>query len=183
MRQSSFNNMGCPIAGALEHFGDWWSLLIMRDALDGFTRFDEFQENLGIAPNILTRRLKSLTAAGLLERRQYSERPARYEYLLTESGRDLGPVIVALYLWGIKHTDLDHHSVVLVDQDSGAEIEPVYVDRRSGRPLREIRAVFAAGRAATDQMRRRHDPETKAALRDRALRSGARQHSEHGETR
>ena len=73
MRQSSFNNMGCPIAGALENVGEWWSLLIMRDALDGFTRFDEFEENLGIAPNILTRRLKSLTEAGLLERRQYSD--------------------------------------------------------------------------------------------------------------
>jgi len=99
---------------------------------------------------------------------RHSDRPARYEYLLTESGRDLGPVIVALYSWGIKHTHLDNRSVVLLDQDSGTEIEPVYIDRRSGKPLRDINAVFTAGPAATDQMRRRHDPDTKAALRDRA---------------
>jgi len=99
---------------------------------------------------------------------RHSDRPARYEYLLTESGRDLGPVIVALYSWGIKHTHLYNRSVVLLDQDSGTEIEPVYIDRRSGKPLRDINAVFTAGPAATDQMRRRHDPDTKAALRDRA---------------
>ncbi|WP_433716554.1 winged helix-turn-helix transcriptional regulator [Nocardia sp. CA-084685] len=69
------------------------------DALDGFTRFDEFEANLGIAPNMLTLRLRALSDDGLLERVQYSTKPARYEYIVTEKRRDLRPVIVALYLW------------------------------------------------------------------------------------
>ncbi len=72
--------MLCPIARSLERVGEWWSMLIMRDALYGMTRFDEFQTSLGIAPNMLTRRLTALVEAGLLERRLYNERPPRYEY-------------------------------------------------------------------------------------------------------
>ena len=71
--------MPCPIARSLERVGEWWSMLIMRDALHGFTRFDEFQRSLGIAPNMLTRRLNALVDAGLLERRRYSEHPPRDE--------------------------------------------------------------------------------------------------------
>jgi DNA-binding HxlR family transcriptional regulator len=69
MRHKSFGNMQCPIARSLERVGEWWSILILRDAFHGLSRFDEFQENLGIAPNMLARRLKSLVEAGLLERR------------------------------------------------------------------------------------------------------------------
>ena len=83
MRRKSFGNMQCPIARSLERVGEWWSILILRDASLGLTRFDEFQESLGIAPNILTRRLKALVEAGLLERRRYSERPPRDEYVLS----------------------------------------------------------------------------------------------------
>ena len=70
MQHKSFEKMACPIARSLERVGEWWSMLIMRDALHGLTRFDEFQTSLGIAPNMLTRRLNSLVDAGLLERRQ-----------------------------------------------------------------------------------------------------------------
>ncbi len=80
--------MTCPIARSLEHVGEWWSILILRDAFRGVTRFEGFRDSLGIAPNILTRRLKALVAAGLLERRRYCERPPRDEYVLTERGRD-----------------------------------------------------------------------------------------------
>src|SRR5215467_13227165 len=72
MRRKSFGDMQCPIARSLERVGEWWSMLILRDASLGLTRFDEFQESLGIAPNILVRWLKSLVEAGLLERRRYS---------------------------------------------------------------------------------------------------------------
>src|SRR5213083_2592258 len=89
----------CPIARGLCRVGDAWSMLILRDAGAGATRFDQFQKNLGIAPNILTRRLAALTEAGLLERRRYSERPPRYEYVLTARGRDFRPVVVALFAW------------------------------------------------------------------------------------
>ncbi|HMF59403.1 MAG TPA: helix-turn-helix domain-containing protein, partial [Vicinamibacterales bacterium] len=74
--------MRCPIARSLERVGEWWSILILRDALRGSTRFDQFQRHLTIAPNILTRRLRALVDAGLLERTLYSERPPRYEYIL-----------------------------------------------------------------------------------------------------
>ncbi len=87
MQRKSFGNMPCPIARSLERVGEWWSILILRDALHGFTRFDEFQKSLGIAPNMLTRRLNALVEAGLLERRRYSEHPPRDEYLPTARGR------------------------------------------------------------------------------------------------
>jgi DNA-binding HxlR family transcriptional regulator len=94
----------CPIARTLEIVGEWWSLLIIRDALFGATKFDAFKAT-GIADNILTIRLKKLTEAGILERRLYQERPARYEYVLTEKGRSLGPVVLALRTWGKQWTD------------------------------------------------------------------------------
>ena len=77
MQRKSLARMPCPIARSLERVGEWWSMLIMRDALHGYRRFDEFQESLGIAPNMLTRRLKGLVDAGLLERRRYSDHPPR----------------------------------------------------------------------------------------------------------
>jgi DNA-binding HxlR family transcriptional regulator len=78
MQRKSFDQMPCPIARSLEHVGEWWSILILRDALHGLTRFDQFQKSLGIAPNMLARRLNALVAAGLLERRRYSERPPTF---------------------------------------------------------------------------------------------------------
>lgn len=103
MRRKSFSEMSCPVARGLERVGEWWSILILRDALLGATRFDQFAKSLEIAPNMLTRRLQSLVAAGLLERRRYSEHPPRDEYILTAAGRDFQPVIVALYTWGNRH--------------------------------------------------------------------------------
>ena len=96
MQRKSFARMVCPIARSLERVGEWWSILILRDALHGLTRFDQFQKSLGIAPNMLARRLDALVDAGLLQRRQYSERPPRYEYVLTARGQDFRPVLVAL---------------------------------------------------------------------------------------
>src|SRR5947199_5754717 len=103
MHRKSFADMTCPIARTLEHVGEWWSMLILRDAFAGTKRFDDFQQSLGIAPNMLTRRLAALVAAGLLERRPYSERPRRDEYILTERGRDFKPVLVELVAFGNKH--------------------------------------------------------------------------------
>ncbi|MGW4125295.1 winged helix-turn-helix transcriptional regulator [Nocardia sp. NPDC004711] len=168
MRRTSFETMGCPIAGALEHVGDWWTLLIMRDALDGFSRFDEFGYNLGIAPTMLTRRLNTLLESGLLERRQYHDAPARFEYMVTEKGRDLVPVLVALYGWGRKHADASEPSVVLVDRETGGEIVPDLVDADTCRPLSSVNLAFLAGPGADDRMRERLDPDRRAARRRRA---------------
>lgn len=171
MQRSGFDTMGCPIAGALEQVGEWWTLLILRDALDGFTRFDEFERNLGIAPNMLTRRLKSLVDGGLLERRQYSDRPTRYEYFATARCRELSPVIVALYAWGNRHIEHEDREVVLVDAD-GETIDPVFVDRRTGLTLAESKAHFVAGPAASAIMRDRQDPEKRRSRRSRARSVG-----------
>src|SRR5471032_3104174 len=103
MQRTSFEEMACPIARSLERVGEWWSILILRDAFAGKSRFDDFQTSLGIAPNMLTRRLKSLVESGLLERRRYNEKPARFEYVLTEKGRDFRPVLWSLIAWGNKH--------------------------------------------------------------------------------
>src|ERR1700751_4538620 len=100
MQRKSFEKMSCPIARSLERVGEWWSMLIMRDALHGMRRFDEFQKSLGIAPNMLARRLEALVEAGLLERRRYSEHPPRDEYVPTARGRDFRPVLIPVVAWG-----------------------------------------------------------------------------------
>jgi len=156
MRRKSFGDMQCPIARSLERVGEWWSMLILRDASLGLTRFDQFQESLGIAPNILTRRLKSLVEAGLLERSRYSERPPRYEYVLTQAGRDFRPVLWAFVAWGNKHFAPEGASVVVVDSKTGAQADPILVDSKSGRPLTPPAFRSAAGPAADARTRRRH---------------------------
>jgi DNA-binding HxlR family transcriptional regulator len=103
MRRKSFAEDRCPVARTLDRVGDPWSILILRDAGFGSTRFDQFEASLGIAPNMLTRRLESLVAAGMLERRPYSEKPLRHEYVLTEQGRDFQPVLNALKGFGERH--------------------------------------------------------------------------------
>jgi DNA-binding HxlR family transcriptional regulator len=127
--------MQCPIARSLERVGEWWSILILRDALNGLKRFDEFQRSLDIAPNILTRRLRALVESGLLERRLYNERPPRYDYVLTESGRDFRPVVIALLAWGNRHFTPEGRAVTLVDRETGLEADPILVDAVSGRPM------------------------------------------------
>ncbi|MFT8243400.1 winged helix-turn-helix transcriptional regulator [Roseomonas sp. BN140053] len=155
MQRKSFSGMQCPIARSLEHVGEWWSILILRDAFNGLRRFDEFQTSLGIAPNMLTRRLKGLVESGLLERRRYSERPPRDEYLLTERGRDFRSVTLALLAWGNKHLTPEGISIQLVNRDTGAVAEPVLVDRVSGRPVTDPVFRTVPGPAADAGTRQR----------------------------
>src|SRR5258708_10974220 len=135
MQRKNFGNTECPVARSLERVGEWWSILILRDAFHGLTRFDEFQKSLDIAPNMLTRRLNALVEAGLLKRHRYSKHPPRDEYRLTPRGRDFRPVIVALLAWGNKHFSPEGASVLLVDALTGVAADPMLVDRRTGRPL------------------------------------------------
>ena len=143
MQRKSFGNMACPVARSLERVGEWWSILILRDALRGMTRFDQFQKSLGIAPNMLSRRLNALVAAGLLERRRYSEHPPRDEYVLTARGRDFRMVTVALLTWGNRHFAPEGPSVLLVD-------------RKTGRPITEAGHRYVAGPAAGARVRKRY---------------------------
>lgn len=148
MQRKSFGEMQCPIARSLERVGEWWSMLILRDAFAGLTRFDGFQKSLDIAPNILTRRLGALVEEGLLERQLYCEKPPRYAYRLTECGRDFRPVLLALLAWGNKHFAPEGASVVLVDADTGAQADPVLVDQVTGIPIGEQHHVVATTRQA-----------------------------------
>jgi DNA-binding HxlR family transcriptional regulator len=167
MQRKSFGETQCPVARSLERVGEWWSILILRDAFYGVTRFDQFQKSLRIAPNMLTRRLNALVEGGLLERRRYSERPPRDEYVLTERGRDFRPVLLSLLAWGNKHFAPEGRSVLLVDAETGAEADPVLVDRKSGRPIAGPAYRIAPGPAAGEDMRRRL-----AARRDNAAPAG-----------
>ena len=155
MQRKSFGSMTCPIARGLERVGEWWSILILRDAFAGLTRFDEFQKNLGIAPNMLTRRLNALVDAGLLERRRYSEHPPRDEYLLTERGRDFRPVLLAMLAWGNRHFTPEGASIQIVDARTGKVAEPILVDRATGRPIADPDYKLAAGPAASEAVERR----------------------------
>jgi DNA-binding HxlR family transcriptional regulator len=103
MKRKSYSAMDCPVALSLERVGDWWNILLIRNAFLGESRFDQFQKSLAIAPNTLTRRLNGLVDSGIFERRLYCEKPPRYEYHLTECGRDFGPVLRALLRWGEAH--------------------------------------------------------------------------------
>ena len=155
MRRKSFSKMQCPVARSLERVGEWWSILILRDAMHGLTRFDQFEESLGISPTMLTRRLSGLVKAGLLERQRYSERPPRYEYVLTERGRDFRSVIVAMQVWGNKHFAPEGASVLLVNAKTGAVADPVMVDRKSGAPLAGADFILTPGPAAGASTRRK----------------------------
>jgi DNA-binding HxlR family transcriptional regulator len=155
MQRKSYGNMKCPIARSLERVGEWWSILILRDAFYGLRRFDEFQKSLGVAPNMLVRRLNALVESGLLERCRYSEHPPRYEYLLTERGRDFRPVLLALLAWGNRHFAPEGPAVQLVNTRTGALVEPVLVDRDTGELIagRDFSAVPGPG--ADDGVRRK----------------------------
>jgi DNA-binding HxlR family transcriptional regulator len=156
MQHKSLSHSGCPIARSLEHVGEWWTILILRDAFTGVSRFDDFQTSLGIAPNILTRRLKTLVESGLLEKRLYSEKPARHEYVLTKKGRDFRPVLWALVAWGNEHFASEGESIMIVDAATGERADPVLVDRRTGRLLQAPEFVVVPGPAASVGIQRRH---------------------------
>ena len=156
MRHTSFRTMQCPIARSLERVGEWWSILILRDAFLGATRFEQFQNSLAIAPTSLTRRLNALVESGLLERRRYQDRPPRDEYLLTERGRDFRPVLWSLLAWGNRHFAPEGPSVVLIEEATGTVAEPVLVDGNTLRQMTGATFRSAPGPAANDETRRRH---------------------------
>jgi DNA-binding HxlR family transcriptional regulator len=155
MRRKSFGNMLCPIARGLDRVGEWWSILILRDAFYGLRRFDEFQKSLGVAPNILTRRLSHLVEAGLLERRRYQEHPPRDEYVLTARGRDFHPVLLALLAWGNRHFAPEGVAVGLVDLRTGAAVEPIVVDRATREEIAGTDFAVVPGPGADDGICRR----------------------------
>jgi DNA-binding HxlR family transcriptional regulator len=127
--------------------GDWWTLLIVRDAFFGVSRFDEFQARLGISRNILNQRLTALVQRGVLEKRLYSEHPPRYEYRLAAKGRDLWPVLTAMRQWGDKHAAPDGPPLQIVHKTCGNVADAVMVCSACGEALtaRDVRAIAGPG--------------------------------------
>ncbi|TCC20404.1 winged helix-turn-helix transcriptional regulator [Kribbella speibonae] len=134
VKRTRFDEESCPVARSVDAVGDWWSLLIVRDAFDGSRRFGDFQRSLGVAKNILSARLRSLVDNGILETVPAG---ARHEYALTSKGEALFPVIVALRQWGEAYAFApgEPHSQLL--------------DRRDQQPLRPLEARAADGRLLT----------------------------------
>ena len=144
MDSKNISENPCPIARSLAFVGDAWSILILRDAHAGITRFDNFRKSLGIAPTMLTKRLSALTEEGLLEKHRYSEHPPREEYLLTEAGRDFLPVLFMIGAWGRKHRG-GGKLTKFFDAEAGTEIKPVAIDEATGAKIgtRPIRMNFS----------------------------------------
>ncbi|WP_207004799.1 winged helix-turn-helix transcriptional regulator [Trinickia mobilis] len=153
MKRKSFEDMECPIARTLERVGEWWSILILRDAVRGSTRFDEFERNLGISPNILSRRLATLVENGFLEKRLYSVTPPRMEYLLTERGKAFRSVLFALTAFGNDHFADDGVALQVVNKRTGRPAKLVVVDARTGKPATGPNFELAPGPAASNAIR------------------------------
>ncbi|XNS21520.1 DUF4111 domain-containing protein [Serratia ureilytica] len=137
MKRKSLEDAPCPVARTLDVIGDWWSLLIVRDAFDGVTRFSEFQKGLGMAKNILTTRLRALVTHGVLEIVPAADGSAYQEYVLTEKGRALFPVIVGLRQWGEDHLFAE------------GEAHSTLVESDSGRPVPRLTPIGNAGQTLT----------------------------------
>ncbi|WP_207462215.1 helix-turn-helix domain-containing protein [Azospirillum sp. SYSU D00513] len=136
VKRVSLWDAGCPVARALDVIGDWWSLLIIRDAFDGVRRFSEFQTGLGIAKGMLATRLRDLTERGILETAPASDGSAYREYVLTEKGRGLFLVIVALRQWSEDHLySADEPRSALVERGSGAPVARLELIAEDGRSL------------------------------------------------
>lgn len=144
--------MNCSVAQTLEVVGEWWSMLIVRDAFLGVRRFDQFQRRLGISRNILQQRLNRLVEAGVLARVQYSERPPRFEYRLTDKGRDLWPVLTAMRQWGDKYAAPQGAPVEIVHRSCQHRVSAVMVCDHCGQPMEpgDVTAVAGPGLRSPD---------------------------------
>ena len=156
MKNEPLCHAPCPIARSLGRIGDSWSIIILRDAFAGFTRFDEFQKSTNVAPNILSRRLKELVEDGLLEKVCYSSTPPRYEYHLTERGRDFRPVLLALAQWGNRYFSPEGPQIQLVENATQRPVEAILVDKTTGDPITPEKYTLVPGPAASPVIHYRH---------------------------
>lgn len=153
MRRTRFDEWPCPIARTTDLIGDWWTPLVMRQAFQGMRRFEDIQQALDIPRAVLTQRLTRLVDEGLLEKRQYEERPPRYEYRLTEKGFAFWDVLAAMWRWGddwlFDETSSGANPLMLVDRETGAEVRPLMIDEATGEHLDVRRVRLTTRRAAT----------------------------------
>ena len=154
VERKSFAAMDCSVAQCLEIVGEWWTMLILRDTFLGVTRFDDFQRRLGISRNILQQRLSRLVDAGILVRVPYQEHPWRYDYRLTDKGRDLWPVINAMRQWGDQYAAPEGPPLRLTHKGCGETTDTLLVCAACGEPVgpRDFRPLPGTGRQAGDLM-------------------------------
>jgi len=157
MKNEALSHAPCPIARSLGLIGDSWTMMILRDAFSGLTRFDEFQKSCCIAPNILSRRLKEMAEDGLLCRIAYTLAPPRYEYHLTDKSRELHPLMLILAAWGNRYCLEGQPKMQVMDTASGRAITAIVVDKESGQPLTADRYEMVPGPGAGALLRYRHD--------------------------
>ena len=150
VRRASFSDLNCSVAQTLEVVGDWWSLLIVRDVFFGVTRFDDIQRRLGIARNTLTDRLDWLCSHGVLVRVPYSDSGSRYEYRLTDKGRDLQPILMAMVQWGDKWGATAKRPPLQATDTNGEPVELRIVNARTGRRVPPQKVRMVRTQAATD---------------------------------
>ena len=156
MTRNKLDDLNCSIANALELIGEWWTILILREAFFGTRRFEDFQQHLGIARNILTARLRKLCDSGVLERVPVKQGAKRHEYRLTEMGRDLQPTLIALTQWGDRWLQSeDGAPVKFIERASGEEIADVAILSKHGRALTAREMALVPGPGATDATRER----------------------------
>lgn len=136
MKRTDLSDLPCSVARTSNLLGDWWTPLVLRESFYGARRFDEFAERLGIGRNVLTQRLNRLTEQGILKKRQYQDRPARYEYRLTDKGRELFGVLAAMIRWGDDWlAGPAGPPIELVDKGTGERIKPLVVDEKTRKPI------------------------------------------------
>ena len=147
MQRTSFESMNCSIAQCLEAVGEWWSMLIVRDVFLGVTRFDDFQRRLGISRNVLGQRLARLVETGVLVKVPYSEHPPRFDYRLTDKGRDLWPVLTAMRQWGDRHAAPAGPPLQLIHERCGEISEAQMICSSCGEPIgpRDVKAIEGPG--------------------------------------
>ena len=133
MKYTRIGDTDCSIAQALDVVGDWWTLLVVRDVAGGFTRFSDLAAELGVSRKVLTERLVMLVERGVLERHQYSDRPPRFEYHLTDAGRGLLPVLIALQNWGAQHV-MGDGTLTATSEPASAEARRVQALAGTGIP-------------------------------------------------
>ena len=151
MKKVSFADMHCSVAQSLEVIGEWWTLLILRDAFLGVTRFDDFASRLGIARNVLTARLDTLVDNGVLDRVPYDEARGRFDYRLTDKGRALLPVLTAIRQWGDEWILGEQHAPVVVEHTAcGSISKGVLTCDQCGEELTTKTVRARRGPGATD---------------------------------
>ncbi len=153
MSIAAYSEKNCSIAKPLSFLGERWTVLVLRDLFLGRRRFDDIQASLGVATNVLSARLATLTEEGIVERRRYSEHPERFEYVLTEKGRDLQPLLLALLAWGDKYTAENGAPMEVVHGDHAFHMVPTCSE--CGEPIDTHNVHSRPGPGANEEQRRR----------------------------